>query len=104
MVLVVVIVTRTRDRQRQRLLALTRREETDGVDLATVRIRGIGSALDVVGLRVVVDERHAIADRDDQLLRVGAGGGDPNDRRIRWGRCRARAGCRWRALRRAIAA
>ena len=74
MVLVIVIVTRTRDGQWQGLLALTRNEEADRVDLTTVWIRGIGSALDVVRLKVVVDERHTLAHSDDQLLRIAAGG------------------------------
>ena len=92
MVLVIVIVRGTRDGQWQGLLALTWNEEPDRVDLATIGIGWIGSALNVMGLDVVVDERHTLAEGDDQLLRVGAGGGDSNDRRIGWRQRRDRAG------------
>src|SRR6185503_11484542 len=70
MVLVIVIVAGAGDGQRQRLLALPRDDEADGVDLAAIRICRIGSALDVVRLRVVVDEGDPLTRGNDQLLRV----------------------------------
>jgi hypothetical protein len=90
MVLMIVEVTRAGHGQWSRLSALTRHEEPDGVDLTAVGIRRIGSALDVVGLDVVVDERDTLAHSDDQLTWVGARRRDPDDWRVgRRRRCRA---------------
>ena len=73
MVLMVVIVTRASHWQRRRLTALSWCEEPDGIDLTAIRRRGVGTTGDVVRLHVVVDERDPLADRDDQLTRIGAG-------------------------------
>ena len=73
MVLMVVIVTGASHRQRRGLTALSWCEEPDRIDLTAIRRRRIGATGDVVRLHVVVDERDPLADRDDQLTRIGAG-------------------------------
>ena len=73
MVLVIVIVTCASEWQRRGLTALSRREEADRIDFAAVGRRRIGTTRDVVRLAVVVDERHPLADSDDQLPWICAG-------------------------------
>ena len=74
MVLMVVIVTGAGDRQWQRSACsdpgrgIPPRQSHDNQAFA-----GSGPPCDVVRLHVVVDERDPLADRDDQLPRVGAG-------------------------------
>jgi hypothetical protein len=99
MVLMVVIVAAPRHRQWRGLTTLSGDEEADGIDLPAIGIRRIGSALDVVWLHVVVDERDALANRDNQLTRVRSAGCDPDDRRIGRGRGWAGGWSRRRARR-----
>ena len=68
-----------------RLAALTRRKQTDNVDLGALVVLGVGIGGHVVRSRVVVDEQHARARRDRQRRGTGAIGGD-GDRTVgrRW--------------------
>jgi hypothetical protein len=73
MVLMIVIVTCAGYWQRRGLTALSWREEPDHIDFAAIGRRGVRTPRDVVRLAVVVDERHPLADGDDQLPRICAG-------------------------------
>src|SRR5689334_20956662 len=72
MVLMIVIVTCAGYWQRRGLTALSRREETDRINFAAIGRRRVGPPRDVVRLAVVVDERHPLAGRDDQLPWISA--------------------------------
>ena len=67
MVLMIVIITGASHRQRRGLAALSRREEPYCIDLTAIRRGWIGTAGDVVWLHVIVGERDALPDGDDQL-------------------------------------
>jgi len=73
MVLMIVIVTGASHRQWRGLAALSRREEPHGINLTAIRRGWIGTAGDVVWLRVIVDERDPLPDSDDQLSWICAG-------------------------------
>src|SRR4029450_6548977 len=72
MILMIVIVAGASLRQRRGLTTLAGGEEAYRVDLATVRRGGIRAAGDVVRLHVIVDERHPLANGDDELTRLGS--------------------------------
>jgi hypothetical protein len=74
MVLMVVIVTGTSHRQCSSLAALSWCEKSYRINLTTIRCCWVRTSGDVVRLHVVVDEGDALADGDDELPWLGAGG------------------------------
>src|SRR5262245_57265243 len=73
---VVVVAAGPRDREDAGLLRLAGRQHVHVIHRRTVGVDRMRIREYLVGLRVVVDERHAAADRDLDLLGADAGRGD----------------------------